>query len=36
MSKVSEMRRLGVYLAWGKRRYEADRQALCAVGFVAY
>ena len=36
MSKVSEMRRLGAYSAWGKRRYEAGRQALRAVGFVAY
>ena len=36
MSKVSEMRRLGTYSAWGKRRYEAGRQALRAVGFVVY
>ena len=36
MSKVSEMRRLSAYPAWGKRRYEAGRQALRAVGFVAY
>ena len=35
MSKVSEMRRLGAYSAWGKRWYEAGRQAQRAVGFVA-